>query len=59
VIAMASEVHAGTIADVNLSLLIYWIKEDESNYALAREYIRELRLDQVSNDSLLTLSTRD
>jgi hypothetical protein len=44
---MAKEIYDGTIADVHLSLLGYWIRTCSGNYDVAREYIRELGLDQV------------
>jgi hypothetical protein len=44
---MVIEIYDGTIPDVHLSLLAYWIKEKNENYQLAREHIRELALDQV------------
>ncbi|KAF1939021.1 hypothetical protein EJ02DRAFT_514147 [Clathrospora elynae] len=50
---MADEVQKETIAEVNLSLFGYWIKESDDNYKMAKEYIRELALDQVSAESFV------
>ena len=49
---MAREILDETIADVHLSLLGYWICKQSANYELAKDYIRELGLDQVSSDSI-------
>lgn len=45
---MAREICDETIADVHLSLFGYWIREQPENYDVAKAYIRELSLDQVS-----------
>jgi hypothetical protein len=48
IIRMAQEITDGTIAAVHLSLLGYWIRESAEHYEMAKIYIRELSLDQVS-----------
>jgi hypothetical protein len=47
IIRMSQEITEGTIADVHLSLLGYWIRESPEHYETAKEHIRELFLDQV------------
>ncbi|KAH7394535.1 hypothetical protein BKA66DRAFT_567470 [Pyrenochaeta sp. MPI-SDFR-AT-0127] len=49
IMQMATEIYDGTIADVHLSLFGYWIRESDEHYDLARQYIRELGLDQGYN----------
>ena len=44
---LAKEVYASTIADVELSLFGFWIREDKLHYDQAKEHIRELNVDQV------------
>jgi hypothetical protein len=44
---LVDQLYDGTIVDVKLSLLAFWIKEKEENYQLARGLIRELGVDQV------------
>jgi hypothetical protein len=53
---MAKEVSDETIADVHLSLLGYWICENTAHYEMAKHFIRELSLDQVSQDAALHLA---
>jgi hypothetical protein len=48
---MVREIFDETIADVHLSLFGYWIREQPGNYDIAKAYIRELSLDQVSLQS--------
>jgi hypothetical protein len=48
---MAEEVKSETIADVNLSLFVYYILKSDENYELAKKYVRELGLDAVSPKS--------
>lgn len=48
---VAKEVLDGTIADVHLSLLIFWIMESREHYEEAKQHIRELGLDQVCSSS--------
>jgi hypothetical protein len=50
---LAKEVYDGTIADVNLSLLAFWVNEKQKHYEIAKEYIRELGLDKVCSHHLL------
>jgi hypothetical protein len=50
---MAKEISDETIADVHLSLLGYWICESTTHYETAKRFIRELSLDQVSQDPVL------
>lgn len=45
---MAKEISEETIAPVHLSLLGYWIREKTEHYDIAKRFIRELSLDQVS-----------
>jgi hypothetical protein len=45
---MAEEISEETIAPVHLSLLAWWIREKTEHYELAKGFIRELSLDQVS-----------
>jgi hypothetical protein len=45
---MAKEISEETIAPVHLSLLGWWIREKTEHYELAKSFIRELSLDQVS-----------
>jgi hypothetical protein len=45
---LAKEIYEDTIPAVHLSLLGYWIIKSVENYDTAREYIRELSLDRVS-----------
>jgi hypothetical protein len=45
---MAKEISEETIAPVHLSLLGWWIREKTEHYELAKGFIRELSLDQVS-----------
>lgn len=45
---LAKEVIAQTIADVELSLFGFWIREDKLHFEQAKLHIRELSLDQVS-----------
>jgi hypothetical protein len=47
IIRMSQEITEGTIPDVHLSLLGYWIRESPEHYETAKEHIRELSLDQV------------
>ena len=54
---MAKEVYDGTITNFDLSLLGYWIRTSTGNYDVARIYLRELGLDQVSARSSFTLQT--
>jgi hypothetical protein len=49
---VSEELLNGTIAPVHLSLLGYWICESEEHYQVAKSYIRELSLDQVSYSHL-------
>ncbi|KAF2033193.1 hypothetical protein EK21DRAFT_86616 [Setomelanomma holmii] len=46
---LAGEIYNGTIADVNMSLLTFYILEEHTNYELAKHYIRELGVDQGYN----------
>ncbi|KAF2127922.1 hypothetical protein P153DRAFT_44155 [Dothidotthia symphoricarpi CBS 119687] len=46
---IAREIYDGTVADVHLSLFAYWVQEKNENYDLAKEYVRELSLDQGYN----------
>ncbi|RMZ67418.1 hypothetical protein GMOD_00001336 [Pyrenophora seminiperda CCB06] len=48
---LKEEIYNETIAEVHLSLLIYWINEDPDNYDLAKDVIRELRCDKGYNPS--------
>lgn len=50
---MAEEIYDETIADVHLSLFGYWIQDSDEHYDIAKQYIRELCLDQVSISILL------
>lgn len=50
---MAKEISDETIADVHLSLLGYWICESTTHYEMAKRFIRELSLDQVSQYTVL------
>lgn len=50
---MAKEISDETIADVHLSLLGYWICKSTAHYEMAKRFIRELSLDQVSQDPVL------
>jgi hypothetical protein len=45
---LTKEIYEETIAPVHLSLLGYWIVERTQHYDIAKSYIRELSLDQVS-----------
>ena len=51
---MAKEISEGTIPAVHLSLLGYWICESVLHYELAKGFIRELSLDQVSENTTLS-----
>jgi hypothetical protein len=44
---IAREVYDETVAEVHLSLFIFWISESPKHYEQAKEHIRELGLDQV------------
>lgn len=44
---LAKEIYEGTIADVELSLFGFWIREEKLHYEQARMHVRELSLDQV------------
>jgi len=48
VIRMAGEIYDESIPVVYLSLLGFWICEDNAHYEMAKAHIRELSLDQVS-----------
>jgi hypothetical protein len=50
---MTNEIYNETIASVHLSLLGYWIIESVEHYDVAKEFIRELSLDQVSQVLLI------
>ena len=47
---MAKEIFEGTLPEVELSLLGWWICESNEHYELAKGFIRELHLDQVSQN---------
>lgn len=51
VIRMAGEIYDGSIPAVYLSLLGFWICENNAHYKMASAHIRELSLDQVSSRS--------
>ncbi|KAF2798980.1 hypothetical protein K505DRAFT_357062 [Melanomma pulvis-pyrius CBS 109.77] len=61
VVQLAKEIYDEVIADVHLSLFIYWICESKDHYEQAKKHIRELALDQgyvvdrVKNQSLRRL----
>lgn len=44
---MARELDEGVISDLDLSLFAFWIKAKHENYLFARDFVRELALDQV------------
>lgn len=46
---LASELYDETIASTELALFTTWVLASAENIALATEYVRELRLDQVSS----------
>ena len=48
VATLAKEVYDETVAEVTFSLFTYWVCVKRENYEQARQYIRELGLDQVS-----------
>ena len=48
---MASQLLCGMISDLDLALFAFWIKAKNENYRMARELVRELALDQVSDSS--------
>ncbi|KAF1835323.1 hypothetical protein BDW02DRAFT_578916 [Decorospora gaudefroyi] len=50
-VRVAAEIYNETIADVSLSLFIYWIRESVENYEIAKRYVRELGLDAGYNTS--------
>lgn len=56
---LARELDEQTIADVHLSLLIYWICEDKEHYEEAKIHIRELCVDQVSTSASKPSIERD
>lgn len=43
---IASEIYARVVADTELALFTEWVVEKEENFAVAREFVRELGLDQ-------------
>lgn len=49
---MAKEIFEGTVPEVELSLLGWWICESNEHYELAKGFIRELSLDQVSENNI-------
>lgn len=48
VLRLAKEVYDETVAEVTLSLFIFWVCEKEDHYEAAKLHVRELGLDQVS-----------
>lgn len=56
---MAKELDEGVISDLDLSLFAFWIKAKHENYLFARDFVRELALDQVGGClySVLGLAT--
>lgn len=56
VIRMAKEIYDETIPEVHLSLLGYWIREQNEHYDIAKTYIRELSLDQVCSDCTVCIT---
>ncbi len=57
IIRLAKELYEETIAEVHLSLLGYWIRDSDEHYEMAKQYIRELALDQVG--TLVTFATNN
>ncbi|CAA9967016.1 hypothetical protein PTMSG1_10375 [Pyrenophora teres f. maculata] len=51
---LTEELYDQTIADVHLSLFIFWINTSSENYDVARKYIRELSCDKGYNPNRLT-----
>jgi hypothetical protein len=55
---MAGEIYDESIPAVYLSLLGFWICENNAHYEMAKAHIRELSLDQVSLRFICSTSTR-